>query len=234
MNKDISIMIELQRYWSNVLNGKNEIERCKNSIQFWMNKVKDKEREISDLELRVRNLKGIIKQKEIDIAEKGNKLRNIGDKKKFIKTEREMSAIENESLLINKEKELIEEETLVLMDELDEKIKSSQVTTEELHEIAAQAEKDISVINERIGRFELLIKENTKNFDDSIGRLSPGVRSRFQKFTASANGLALAKIEGENCSGCNVQIPLQLIADASRDDKIVNCTNCGRFIYRGT
>jgi uncharacterized protein len=232
MNKDISIMIELQRYWSNVLNGKKEIERCKQSIQFWRDKVKEKEQEISALELDIKNLRSIIKQKEIDIDEKGGRLRKLGEKKKIIKTEREMGAIESESLLISEEKGSIEEETLILMDELDEKNKSLKLSSVEIKEISAQADKDIANLNERIVRFELLIKENTKDFDDNISRLSPAVRLRFQKFTASVNGLALVKIDGQNCAGCNFQIPLHLIADASRDDKIVNCTNCGRFIYK--
>jgi predicted nucleic acid-binding Zn-ribbon protein len=44
-------------------------------------------------------------------------------------------------------------------------------------------------------------------------------------------GIALAEVTGEACSGCYISLPPQLINEIRRGDKIIRCTSCARILY---
>ncbi len=232
MNKDIVIMIELQRYWDNVLRGREEIDKGNAAIEYWMQRVRALEQQVAASSAEVMKIKNSIKQKEIDLEEKDAKAKKLEERKLLMKSEKELGALENEIKSLNVERGRLEEEILLLFDTLEAKNSGLAALTGEHKEALAQSEKDISMLRERIGRFTRAGEENKKLFDDVLSRLSAAVQSRFQKLTASGNGTAVAKVEGDTCGGCHFQIPAYLAIDAARDDKIVSCTNCGRFIYR--
>ena len=232
MNKEIEIMIELQRYWDNVVRAGDEIEKCTRSIVFWDEKVNNMRNAISSLDGDIKNIKASIKQKEIDIIEKDEKKKKLTDRKTQLKTEREVSAVEHELSTLQTELGILEEDAIRQMDALDLGEKKLSELDAELQSAAAQAEKDIAMLKERIGHFEESARGNTAQFNDKISQLPPMLKTRFQKLTSSGTGKAIAKIEGETCGGCNTRIPVYIAIDAGKDDKIVNCTNCGRFLHK--
>jgi predicted nucleic acid-binding Zn-ribbon protein len=201
MNPEITIMIELQRLWDNVLRGREEIEKSGRSIAHWESRIREAEDGISGLAAEIMKLKSDIKQKEIDLSEKDEKARRLEERKRIIKTEKELNALEHEREALNSGRGALEDEILALMERLD-------------------------------SRFEGVVKENSTSFEEKIPGLSPTVRARFQKAIQTGNGKAIARVEGEICEACHVKIPFHVVMDAAKSDKIVNCSHCGRFIYR--
>ncbi len=231
MNNDIALMIELQRYWSNVLQGTADIEKTRKAILYWGDRVRDGEKTLSDLDEAIKKTKIEIQRKEMELADLDAKAKKLDDRTNQVSSEKEMTAVRNELNAVNDARGKVEEEAIRLMDSVEEKSGSRKKAADELQETASQAEKDIATMRERIARFEMLTDENRNNYDASVAKLSPAVKSRFQKLLSSGIGIAIAKVEGETCGACHFQIPAYLISDASKNDKIVNCTNCGRFIY---
>ena len=231
MNKDISIMIELQRYWDNVLRGKSDIEKSEKSIQYWKDQIKAKSNEIAALENNIKNVKVTINEKENDLSERDEQIKKLEKRKDIIKNEKEMSALDHELTKFSTDKDILENELIALFDILEQKEEELIKLQTESAELEKQSLQDIKELEERINRFRDSVTENQNKFDSGTEQLSPQVKSKFLKLTKSQNGKAIAIISGENCGVCNCQLPYNLIQDALKDSVIVNCTNCGRFIY---
>lgn len=231
MNKDIKLMIELQRYWDNVLRGRNDIEKSEKSILHWKRQVDEKAKELSLLEEKIKETKVIIKQKEIELSENDEQIKKLNKRRDIVKNEKEMTAIDHEFANVKSTKDNLESELINLFDFLGDKESEVVNRKTELNDVEMQSLKDITDLKERISHFNSLIDENQQRFDESVNNLSPETKMRFLKLIKSQNGKAIAMIEKEICGVCNFQIPFNLIQDVLKDNNIVNCTNCGRFLF---
>lgn len=231
MNKDIKVMIELQRYWDNVLRGRNDIEKSEKSILHWKKQVDEKAKELSQIEEKIKETKVIIKQKEIELSENDEQIKKLNKRRDIVKNEKEMTAIDHEFANVKSLKDNLESELINLFDFLGDKESEVVKLKTELNEVEKQSLKDITDLKGKISHFNSLIDENQQHFDESINNMSPETKMRFLKLIKSQNGKAIAMIEGEICGVCNFQIPFNIIQDVLKDNNIVNCTNCGRFLY---
>ncbi|MFH0977347.1 MAG: C4-type zinc ribbon domain-containing protein [Spirochaetota bacterium] len=232
MNKDIKTMIDLQRYMDNILRGKNGIEKNEKSILYWKKEQEEKKKEILILEENIKELKITIKQKEIDLSEKEEQLKKLEKRKDIVKNEKEMTALEHEYSKVKADKDILENDTLEMMDFIEQKQSKCDLLDSDLNNFTKQFTLDIRNLEEKIEDLKKIITENQQNFDGCTDQLSPSVKAKFLKLIKSQNGKAISSIEGENCSICNFQVPFNVIQDLSKENMIVNCTNCGRFLYK--
>jgi uncharacterized protein len=197
----------------------------------WKNLVLDKSKEISLLEQKIKEQKVTAKQKEIELSGLEEQTAKLEKKKDILKNEKELTALNHEVSKVSSDKDALEIELIELFDLIakDEagvsELKSGFVNIEK------QTEQDIKGLEEQIAAFQKSSEENQQQFETLTDQLSSEVKSKFLKLTKSPNGKAIAVIDGENCSGCNFQIPFYLIQDVLNENKIINCTNCGRFLY---
>ncbi|RPI90285.1 MAG: hypothetical protein EHM32_11720, partial [Spirochaetales bacterium] len=150
-----------------------------------------------------------------------------------VKNEREAAAVGSELAAASAERGGLEEEILLLMDELEVKSSSLAEAEKEVAAALEQSGADIAMLEERIERFRKQMDEHRAKFDEGLSGLSAAVRPKFQKLTGSGNGKAIVRIDGETCEGCRVQVPVHLAGDVSKADRVMSCSNCGRFIYNG-
>jgi uncharacterized protein len=232
MNKNIQIMIEMQRYWDNVLHLKNDIARNEKSILQWKKLVDDKSEEMSQQEVKIKELKVSAKEKEIDLSGKDEQIGKLEKKKDILKNEKELTALDHELSKVNSDKDLLENDLIELFDNIEQSETRLSELKSELAGMERQTEIDIKGLKEQIVSFQKSVDENQKKFDGSTDQLSVEVKSKFLKLTKSHNGKAIAAIEVEICSACNFQVPFNIIQDVTKANNIVSCTNCGRFLYK--
>jgi len=232
MNKDIKIMIELQRYKGNVLDAEKKIEHDKKSIKRWQSVLSELSGVKSSLENNIKNLNSRIKAKEVTLLGIYEKVKKLEDRRTLLQSERELKAVGKELDQVLSEQSILEEKLIYAMDELDENEKKMVLTAKELQETDKQVAADIEMLKGKISESETIILNNNEKFNSLVENLSPQVKTRFVKLLKSKGCKAVGKVAGQICSNCNFQVPAQLEADASNDDKIVICTNCGGFIYR--
>lgn len=233
MNKEIEIMIDLQRYWDNVLRAATEIEKAEVSIRKWSGKLDDMKKNFAAMENEIKNIKMEIKQNEIDLAEKDEKAKKLESRRNNLKTEKEVAALKKELENLNSGRGTLEEKLIDLFDNLEQKQTEHKKIESELSGLTKDALEQINNLEERAANFKNSHNENKTKFDGLIGQLPQAVSSRFVRHTQSGNGKGIAAIDRlDICGGCNFKIPAHLAQEASKNEKIVNCTNCGRFIYR--
>ncbi len=225
-------MIELQKYWDNILHFTNDIAKSKKSILHRKKQVEDKSKEIFSIGERIKELKLIAKEKEMELSGREEQLKKLEKRKDIVKNEKEVTALGHEYDKANSDRGNLENELIEIYDSLEQNEKNIAALKAEYNNIEKQTTLDIKELEEIINRSEKLITENQQSFDGSVDLLSPAVKTKFLKLIKSQNGKAIGVIEGEICSACNFQIPFNLIQDASKENNFVNCTNCGRFLYK--
>lgn len=232
MNSNISIMIELQKYWDIVMSSRAAIEKASGGLKAGEKELASLKTGLSSLGNTIKDMKTSLKQQELDLAEMAARIKKLENRKDTIHTERELKALEKEIEVLTFDSSSLEEKTLDFIDELDLKEKDFAGMDSRVKSQEEKLNAERPSVEKEISGHEEIINVNQVRFNDLVVKLSPAHRSKFQKIIGSKEGKAIAKVEGEICGYCNRKIPASLAIDASKDDKIVNCTNCGKYIYR--
>jgi predicted nucleic acid-binding Zn-ribbon protein len=232
MNKDVKIMIELQRYWKKMLEEKKKIESNQRAADFWKKELADLDREIASLHNNLQNEKNELKKKELDLAALDEKTKKLEEKRLLVHTEKELAAIDRELNAVGDAKPELEDSILELIDHIDVEESRLAGLSEKRPGMGNKVDSDIASLAGESDVARSIIDQNQKKFDELVGSLNPQFQGKFTKLLGSKNGMAIAELDGVVCTGCNFKVPASVVIEASRDDKTVNCTNCGRYIYR--
>ena len=231
MKNEISIMVELQHFWDNVLKCDSEIERCRKSIKTWDARLKEISFKVSTSESEVKTLKMNLKKNELDLDEIDSKIKKVEERKNQLKSEREIEAQNNELIILNDSKDKLEGVVLDLLEKHEISEDKLVELKTQLSESETQTKTDIEALNKKIADNQKESESFKNKFNELIISLDPQIRSRFSKLISSKDGVAIAHLNGEICSRCNFQIPSSITLSASTGRSIETCTNCGRFIY---
>ena len=161
-----------------------------------------------------------------------SRIKKLDERKKIVHNEKELHAVEKEIDVIKFDIGTLEEKIIVLMDELDGKNKTASELAQDLQERESIFDGDRNKMTQEITRHREIIRSYEEKFKVVLESLSPMYRSKFVKMLNSKEGRAIAQIYGEVCGSCNFQIPSFLAVDAADHNRITNCTNCGRYIYK--
>ncbi len=232
MNSNVKIMVELQQYWDKVLHSRTVIDKIQASLKAFEKDLAAARSSFDSLSKKTKELKNAIKLDELALSEMSARIKKLEDRKKIIQTEKELQALEKEIDVIKFETGNLEEKTLAMIDDLELKEKELSRLQAEIDEKADNFEKEKAKTSSDIATHEGIIKENNDRFDALTDQLSTLYKAKFLKMINAREGKGIARVEGEICGFCNFKIPSFLAIDASKDDKVVNCTNCGKYIYK--
>lgn len=231
MKSDIKIMIELQRYWQNIIASRVSIERHNKNIVIWQDKITKAKLKGGKTGGEVKTLKQEIKKLELELDTADEHIKKLEERRFLLKTEKEVEALKNELEKIKKEDGELENNLIALMDDFDSKETILKQEETEASEMAEQFTGDKILIEEKISGEKLNIEKNQALYDELQPQLTASAKSRFTKLLTSKNGLAIGVIDGEVCGSCNFHVPSQIALEASKNDQLVTCTNCGRYLY---
>lgn len=231
MNRDIQLMINIQKNWDSILQLKNNIDRKKSDIKFWRNELNDLIAEQNSMGTSIKKLKQEIMSNELELKEREVKIKSLTERKQNVHNERELKAVSSELDSVNISRDHLEEMTIKQMDEL-EGIESSYATlSDKVQDKKVLVEKDVAMLEGEINDLDSKIAAITVIYNELTAELPLSIKSKFLKLLQSKEAKAIAAIKDEICNCCNFKIPAHLSVEASKNDKICNCTNCGRFIY---
>lgn len=232
MNKNIQIMITLQKQWDTVQEARKKIERNNKTITFWEDEFLEFRSEMSNLQNAIINSKKEIKVNELLLAEYDSKIKKLEERRNHLKSEKEILAVGREIDQLKKERGAIEEKLIFLLDSLaesEEKFKSMKMTEQEKEK---QIIHDVEKLKRDSSELEIAEKSAKGQFDNLLNDIDFVHQSKFLKLINSKDNKAIGSVHGEICEHCNFKIPPFLAIDAGKDDRVVSCTNCGRFIYK--
>jgi predicted nucleic acid-binding Zn-ribbon protein len=200
--------------------------------------VSDLEDEIIGQETRLKNLLEEVKKMEESISANKGK---ITDAKALVKKyEKQLDNVKNnrEFDALNKEIEIqgLEQQAL------EKRIKNIQFDIEQkklsIDTLKAEADGRIADLKNKKAELDNIVAETQKEEDELMKVRGSAVKVADERLVHSydrirksvKNGIGVATIERESCSGCFAGIPPQRQSDIKQRKKIIVCENCGRVL----
>jgi predicted nucleic acid-binding Zn-ribbon protein len=200
--------------------------------------VSDLEDEIVGQETRLKNLLEEVKKMEESISANKGK---ITDAKALVKKyEKQLDNVKNnrEFDALNKEIEIqgLEQQAL------EKRIKNIQFDIDQkklsIDTLKAEADGRIADLKNKKAELDNIVAETQKEEDELMKVRASAVKVSDERLVHSydrirksvKNGIGVATIERESCSGCYAGIPPQRQSDIKQRKKIIVCENCGRVL----
>ena len=114
---------------------------------------------------------------------------------------------------------------------------------ETLHAAAASADREYSkaegIIHEQITRLEAggiasdaWLQELEADRTKLATTVPEDVAELYRRLFVKKGDAAVVPLEHEVCGGCRLKVPTQTVADVRAEQKVVQCPQCGRILYR--
>jgi predicted nucleic acid-binding Zn-ribbon protein len=108
-------------------------------------------------------------------------------------------------------------------EELDETWSKAGKAKKEYDETRAVCEKEVEDSKELREKAKAEIKNKENN-------IPPELIARYKQVKAN-HAIPMAKVENNQCGGCNMSLPTSVIKKISTSNDLVECENCGRILY---
>jgi len=168
---------------------------------------------------------------EREISELEYRLARSENRKNKVKSNREYQAVLKEIEDLQREISDKEDEALRFMEELDALEREIATLAKEVaskkEQIAREKERllqEREQVNDRIAELERLQEEIKE-------KLQPDLLRRWNFLLERCNGIAVAPVENGVCQICHLNLPPQKFIELQKDENIMVCPNCHRFIY---
>jgi uncharacterized protein len=168
---------------------------------------------------------------EREIGEIENKIKRSRVRMSEVKNNKEYQAILKE--IEDQQKEIREKEdgALVLMETIDHLSKELKALGKEVEQRKRKMEEDnrelqreADQLKDRLDRLEEL-QEKVR------AKLEPDLWKRSELLLQKQAGIAVAPVEAGVCQVCHLNIPPQKFIELQRDESVMQCPHCHRFIY---
>jgi len=168
---------------------------------------------------------------EQGIAELEAKITRSKNRMGEVKNNKEYQAILKEIADVQTEIREKEDSALELLETIDHLGRELKVLEKEVAACRHKAEEDkkdlqreADQLKSRLGRIETL-QEKVRS------KLEPELWKRSELLLQKQAGIAVAAVDGGVCQVCHLNIPPQKFIELQRDESIMQCPNCHRFMY---
>jgi uncharacterized protein len=148
-----------------------------------------------------------------------------------IKTNKEYTALELEITELEKNNAEVEEEIIKLMLELDSAKDELETAKKDYQAQEAIFEKRKKEIIAGVNRLNKQIALLNQKRDPYLSKISSTLMSKYNDWRRKKGGSLVALIEGQNCAGCHLKLPPQLINEVRKKKDLRTCNSCGRILY---
>ncbi len=166
---------------------------------------------------------------EVQVGEQ--KISKLRDQMLGAKTNEQYRAFQNEIDFAGNEIRKAEDRILELMSEseaLDQNVKKADAALKEESK-AVEAEK--ARARERTALDQTELDKLRAERREAAGKLPAPVRAMYDKIMKKWHGSVIAEALGGRCSACQLVIRPQHLQDIKRGEALLNCENCGRFLF---
>jgi uncharacterized protein len=174
------------------------------------------------------------RNKERDLATLEEKLKKLQDRTTGIKTNKEYQAHLAEIETGKKEKSNLEEALLILMDQADVSKKEIEGKEKLVAEEKSRFEKERQRMESDMVAAEETLKQLEQESKTIVGNIEAPLLKEYQKLRTTRKGLAVVPVNERTCMGCRLSVRPQLIADLRKDEKVLTCSHCHRYLYLPT
>lgn len=228
---EIKKLIELQEIDSEIFRIKRILDETPERIRQFDAIIKDKESIYKTSGDTLKKLELKNKEKEMELKIKEETIKKQQGQLFQIKTNKEYSALQREIESAKADNSIIEEEIIKLLDDIDAARKELEVNKKiyENEKNAIEAEKKKMQDEKLKIEEELKIAESKRS--EFVKGVDKTVLAKYEHILRGRNGLAIVPVIGDACSGCNMNLPPQVVNEAKLMNDLIFCGNCSRILY---
>ena len=170
-------------------------------------------------------------EKENDMQAKEEKIKKHETDLYQLKNNVEYKAMQDGIASIKADVSLIEDEIIRLFDEIEAakaKIEKEKAVFEEEKKKIEQEKQRIKAEEQELDK---RLNELTAKRTGCAKEVTPDLLAAYERILKNRGRVALARIEGEFCGECNMQLRPQVINDVKIRSNPVFCENCRRMLY---
>jgi len=231
LKKQILGLVSLQELDSEIYLLKNEKEAKPLEIKAIQASFEAKKQNLAALEKKSLDLVKQRKDKELELAAKEEAAKKLQAQLYSLKTNKEYQTMLQQIQDAKADGEVVEEKILLLFEESD-KIKK------EIDQENIKIKEEEKVFIEQKKNVEIRIKEIDQRLDvlsaqrkEAAPGLDTKVFSRYERILNSRDGLGIVSVKDNSCSGCNMNVPPQVINLIKMYEDIITCEVCNRILY---
>ncbi|HEY4485582.1 MAG TPA: C4-type zinc ribbon domain-containing protein [Nitrospiria bacterium] len=171
------------------------------------------------------------REKERELEAREAQLSKARGRQSEIKTNKEFQTHLHEIETLESEKGRVEEDLLILMDEIEKRVKE-ETGEGRIAEEAVRAFDSLRIQLEEQGRALGTEREGLeKERSEIASAVKPDLLATYQNLIRARGGLAVVPIVNGTCGGCHMSIPPQRVAEVRGSSLILACSECQRILY---
>ena len=200
---------------------KNKLEVQKQRLNA---EIEERHKAFRDLQLEQRTHEKDTEQMQAQILKYQQQLMGI-------KKNEEYQALLHEIENLKKQVGLKEERIIALMVELDEAKLRLAEDEKRIQSELQEIEQQCARIDEELMRVTHARKELEDQRPPQAGAVDPELLAQYERIRGRRKGgPGVVPLRGQHCSGCNMQVPPQLVNEVL-GRKVRVCNHCGRILY---
>ncbi len=125
--------------------------------------------------------------------------------------------LEDRTLEVMEEVELLEQEMPEKQRDLEQKIRT---LVEEMEAL----EQELQGLGDRL-------MEVTSRREAYRTRVPAPLLKQYERLRQTVGGRVVVPVRNHTCTGCNAELPVQVVINLKVSQELGHCENCGRFIY---
>lgn len=147
---------------------------------------------------------------------------------------KDLLALQEEAKHLAERQVGMEDGELELMEQVEEiqgRVDTQQAALEQTERAITATITELGIA---IDEIDAQIAENEAARDEASSSVPAELIDRYLQLRADMGGIAVARLEHNSCSGCNLSLPA-VAADRMKhlpDDAVVTCDSCGRILIR--
>jgi predicted nucleic acid-binding Zn-ribbon protein len=193
--------------------------------------VEAKRRKVQEAEEACKAARREIDKRELDLKTLEGAVRSLQVQQNTAKTNKEYTTFANEIALKKAEGGRIEEDVLKRMDALEELGRETAAARAALEGIAREQDKLGKQAESERREIRAEIEKGLAEREQRRARVPGDVLQQYERLAQGRDGAALAAVVDGVCQGCFINLTAQEINLLLREDKLLPCRNCQRFLF---
>lgn len=231
MNEQLGWLIRLQEVDSRIDLLRERRERLPQAIEEARKPIEKAQAEYEKAQNTYESLSRQRRDKERDLTTQEERLNKLNQRTTEIKTNKEYQAHLAEIEAAKREKWNLEEALLALMDQVDQSKKEAESREKVVAEEKDRFERERQRMESEMITAEETLKQLEQESKSVAAKIEEPLLREYHQLRATRKGLAVVPVKEGTCLGCRLALPPQLIADVRKNEKILTCSHCTRFLY---
>jgi len=168
---------------------------------------------------------------EKDVAVHQGRLSKFREQAMAVKTNQEYAAVQKEISFAQTEIKTLEDQILERMLDADELTAAMKKAESELGAEQKAIEAGRRAMSAEHAELNTALERIVRERNDLVAAIDPALLATFDQVARKRNGIAVAEALDGICTICHVRLRPQVFNTVRRNDRIMQCDTCNRFLY---